>query len=149
MTERRRKVIVFAVLVVAVIWGIYNNPFSSGKEPDASLSVDQPSVNATEMPAQGNEVVRSSRYGDLKDWKADPFRRDAAPTSTPNVRVETGPYFNLSAISKSDRQSMAIINGRVIGEDGEIDGWAVMEIGAKSVVLSKGSDEIELKLRRR
>jgi hypothetical protein len=44
---------------------------------------------------------------------------------------------------------MAIINGRVIGEDGEIGGWVVAEIGDKSVVLNKGSDEIELKLRRR
>ncbi len=149
MTEGRRKAIVFAVFAVAVIWGIYNNPFSSDKKPDAGSTVDQPSVNATEMPVRSEQDDRSTRYADLEEWKADPFHRDAAPRSTPKVQVETRPYFHLSAISTSDRQSMAIINGRVMGEDGEIDGWVVAEIGDKSVVLNKGSDEIELKLRRR
>ena len=149
MTEGRRKAIVFAVFVVAVIWGVYNNPFSSDTKPDTGSAVDQPSVNATEMPLQGEQVDQSSRYADLKEWKADPFNRDAAPRSTPNVQVETGPYFHLSAISRSDRQSMAIINGRVMGEDGEIAGWVVKEIGDRSVVLNKGPDEIELKLKRR
>jgi hypothetical protein len=149
MTEGRRKAVVFAVLIVAVIWGIYNNPFSTNKKPSAGSTVDQPSVYATERPVQSDQAVRSSRYADLKDWKADPFHRNAVPRSTPNGKVEAGPYFHLSAISRSDRQSMAIINGRVVGEDGEIDGWAVAEIGDNSVVLSKGSEEIELKLRRR
>ncbi len=149
MTEGRRKAIVFAVFVVAVIWGIYNNPFSSDKRPDAGSTVNQLSVNATEMPVQSEQVVWSSRHADLEEWKADPFHRDAAPRSIPNVRVKTVPYFHLSAVSTSDRQSMAIINGRVLGEDGEIYGWVVAEISDKSVVLSKGSDEIKLKLRRR
>ena len=149
MTEGRRKAIVFAVFVVAVVWGIYSNPFSSGKKPDAGSTVDQPSVNATEMPVQSEQVDRMDKYADLIQWKDDPFHRDAAPRSMPKVQVETVPYFHLSAISRSDRQSMAIINGRVIGEDGEIGGWVVAEIGDKSVVLNKGSDEIELKLRRR
>lgn len=149
MTEGRRKAIVFAMLVVAVIWGVYNNPFSSDKKPDAGSTVDQPPINAAEVSVQGEQIDQSSRYADLEEWKADPFHRDAAPRSTPNVRVETGPYFHLSAISRSDRQSMAIINGRVMGEDGEIDGWVVKEIGDGSVVLNKGPDEIELKLKRR
>jgi hypothetical protein len=59
MTEGRRKAIVFAVFVVAVVWGIYSNPFSSGKKPDAGSTVDQPSVNATEMPVQSEQVDRT------------------------------------------------------------------------------------------
>ncbi len=149
MTEGRRKAIVFAVFVVAVIWGIYNNPFSSDKKPDTGSTVDQASVNVTEMPVQNEQVDRMDKYADLIQWKDDPFQRETAPMSAPSVQVETGPYFHLSAISTSDRQSMAIINGRVMGEDGEINGWVVAEIGDKSVVLNKGSDEIELKLRRR
>ncbi len=155
MSDKRRKIIVFSILAIAIVWGIWNNPLSSKKEtrqseeqpavrgeadiPDAS----EPAMNAAAAPDRSEESM-------LDGWKGDPFRRKiVSRTVAAPARINKDETLKLSAISTQGSNSMAIINGKVLSRDGVIDGWAVAEIDAESVLLVKGSRNLKLNLKRR
>ncbi len=149
MTDKRRKIIVFSILAIAVVWGIWNNPLSSKKEikqvekqPAMLGEADMPSGGDTEvMPGNTTKF----NYG---GWKGDPFRRKTVSRKVVRPKKEEI-ELKLSAISTHGKKSMAVINGKVLGNDGVIDGWAVAEIDDESVLLVKGSRNIRLSLKRR
>ncbi|MCK4858606.1 MAG: hypothetical protein KAT58_11600 [candidate division Zixibacteria bacterium] len=150
MTDKKRKTLVFGILVVAVIWGIWNNPFSSGKKESA----DAPRQVANHVapvvkPAVVGPALAAS-FANLEDWRHDPFVRTerAAPRKT-TAPAAAGPSFKLSVISRRGDNSMVIINGRVLRETDMIEGWKVVSIADNSVRLAKGSLTTKLTLKRR
>lgn len=150
MSEKKRKFIVYAILVLAVIWGIWNNPLSDGKK---KLCDDPRSVSCSDhamsQPAASRSPV-TANLPDLDSWENDPFVRvKTSAKRARKVRQDQDWNFKLSAISSNGYGSMAIIDGQIVSERGTIDDWTVAEIDDNSVVLTKSSNKIELTLKRR
>ncbi|MBU1318417.1 MAG: hypothetical protein KKG33_06650 [candidate division Zixibacteria bacterium] len=151
MTEKRRKYIVYGILVVAVIWGIWNNPFTAEKKnkPGMSEQAPPPSGPADMVATIAPADIGSVGLTDTQDWKDDPFVRRKAPQRQGAQVSEAPVQFKLSAISSSGGGTMAIIDGQIVKQGGAIDGWTVASIDGNSVLLKKGSENVKLNLRRR
>ena len=150
MSDKRRKIIVYSILAIAIVCGIWNNPLSSKDE--AKQQEEQPVVLGEADITHDSElavidVPEIPKYHNQDGWKDDPFRREIVRRKIAQVNKEI--ELKLSAISTQGNRSMAIINGKVLSKNGLIDGWAVAEIDAESVLLVKGSKNVKLNLKRR
>lgn len=126
MTEARRKKIVYAALVLAIIYGTYN--FTIGRKP---IQVTPP---ATIKPIDADSlalIVRDSLdITDISaaDWGRDPFgshRRAAVPTRS----------WELKGIVYSETAPLAYINGHRVGINDRVDGARVVRIDRKKVTM--------------
>lgn len=149
MTEKRRKSIVYGILVVAIIWGIWNNPFAAKKkEMDTPQPVPANSAQVANAGIAAPVVAGDDSIGGLS-WKDDPFVRDRAPRRHTDAVSKKAVQYKLSAISTSGGGSMAIVNGQILKQGGTIDDWMVAGIDDNAVLLKKGSENLKLTLRRR
>lgn len=147
MTDKKRKLLVFAALAAAIIWGVWNNPFASRKEVSTAESV----VNADSDPDPGGEQVLLAAtvtdFSDLQDWKNDPFARKKAQGIARRSESPADPSFRVSVISRQNDCYMAVVNGKVVQESDSISGWTVTEINDDSVLLTKGTRRLKLTLK--
>lgn len=149
MTVRTRKGIVWGILVIAVIWAVWNwsagDPGESTAQRAAGESDLQDSVPALVLPA-GSQAGREITNTPVPDWHRDPFAR-------PGRRLQKKRHSNtawvLTAVSHLPGRPMAVLSGSVVEEGSEIDGWLVQEISRESLVLRCGSEKTELTLTRR
>lgn len=148
MTEKRRKSIVYCVLVVAVIWGIWNDPFTAKKNRPGSFetkTANETHVVVAEIAAPA--ITDGDSTGEL-GWTDDPFVRPNALKHRAETVTEKPAHFKLSAISTSGGGTMAIINGEIVKQGGAIHEWTVADINDNSVLLKKGTESRKLTLRR-
>jgi hypothetical protein len=151
MTAARRKYVIYGILVVTVIWGIYNNPFASKeKAVDDGYSTEPapaPVIESEKIAAVSHDMTVPEQYD---EWGHDPFpRKTSRPVVYEKATVAEKLDFKLSAISESGSKVMAIINGKIVQKGGEIDDWIVAEIDNDRVVMNRGAEKVELKLNRR
>lgn len=151
MTAARRKYIIHGILVVAVIWGVYNNPFSSRETAtDVGCSIEPASAPLVESQQSASVSPDKAELEQCNDWGHDPFpRKTSRQVVHERVTVSEKLDFKLSAISESGSKVMAIINGKIVRKGGEIDDWIVAEIDNDRVVMNRGAERVELKLKRR
>lgn len=155
MTEQKRKRVMYFILVIAVIWGIWNNPFGDRKRPSPQVQPTMaPSVQsladsilqAQQLRAGGRQQA-DTKFPDI-GWHKDPF--SGHPRSQridqPVPRESSGPTLRLSGISSMGDQKMAIINGKLAGPQAVVDGWVVASITSDAVVLESGGRRMTLKL---
>jgi hypothetical protein len=157
MTERSRKRLMYAVLIVTVIWGLWNYPVSDRR--GASNVLHETTVTSAQMLADSilkttpSKHARPSPQTSLTTfpdigWRTDPFAghpqpRRAERKSTPE---QTGHLLRLSGISTIGEQRMAIINGKLAAPQSTVEGWTVARIDPQAVVLTRGDQKQTLKL---
>jgi hypothetical protein len=157
MTERSRKRLMYAVLIVTVIWGLWSYPVSdSGRVSDSlhetpvasaqkladSILKTTPSKHATPSPQTG-----LTTFTDI-GWRTDPFAGHPQPRPSGRSRSTDmyDPGFRLSGISAIGDQRMAIINGKLAAPQSTVEGWTVARIDPQAVVLTRGDQKQTLKL---
>jgi len=130
MNEKRRKKIVYLILVVAVIWGVYNFPTKRGEKADVEAPETVQLLNPT-LPAQSAGKMINIEQKVRAVWGADPFqvRRPvkAAPLSAP--------VWHLSGIVYNSQTQLAIINNRLVRTGDVVNNAKVVSIKAKTVTL--------------
>ena len=144
MSDRTRKIVVFGIAGLALVWAVFNSPFMNDSAKLTDSSIIETIDNQMEMTGT---VRPESEIEPSSDWQGDPFPRrravhKAGPVSKP---AET---LTLTAISKSGSSFMAIINGSVLSEGGTVGSWRVESIDHNSVVLSSGGAKRVLKVGR-
>ena len=73
MTETRRKRVIYAVFIIAVLWGLYNQPWKGRERKTAPPVPQKPAVAAvvtTGAATTEKAVVRPA----TSEWTIDPFR---------------------------------------------------------------------------
>jgi len=147
MNESLRKKLVFGLLAVAIVWGIWNNPFKGDDVTDLGGSSVDP---GTMLGDTLTDVIESGPsdvdYAVAEEWGSDPFPR----SRTKAIERSTEPVvrLKLSAISASGGSYMAIINGSVVSENSTIEGWKVASISSSEVTLNKSGRSKKLKVGR-
>jgi hypothetical protein len=157
MTEKKRKRLMYGILVAAIIWGIWNNPFadrkksSTASQPEVTSSVQ--SMADSIVQAQLQHKTRESNKPAMTDfpdlgWHRDPFAGHPEPriTKKPDDKQPMRQPFKLSGISSVGEQRMAIINGKLAGPQAVVEGWTVARIDPEAVLLKKGDQKKTLKL---
>jgi hypothetical protein len=126
MTEARRKKIVYAALVLAIIYGTYN--FTVGRKP---LQVTPP---ATIKPISADSLALLARDSlDISDISAAPWGRD--PFGTRRISAAPTRLWELKGIVYSETAPLAYINGHRVGINQRVDGARVVRIDRKKVTL--------------
>lgn len=130
MNKKRRKKIVYLVLVVAVIWGVYNFPTKRGEKADIEAPETIQPLNQT-SPAQSVGKMINIEQKARAAWGADPFRVRRSVKAAPL----TAPVWHLSGIVYNSQTQLAIINNRPVRAGDVVNNAKVVSIKAKTVTL--------------
>ena len=130
MNEKKRKKIVYLILVVAVIWGVYNLPTKRGEKADVETPETAQPLNPTSPGESAGKMINIEQKVRTA-WGADPFRVrrsvKTAPLSTP--------VWHLSGIVYNSQTQLAIINNRPVRAGDVVNNAKVVSIKAKTVTL--------------
>jgi len=139
MTEKNRKKIVYIVFGLAVVWALFNLPFGKKAERNSRGNADQ-----NEMIASLNSIADSQEKIDLnQDWGNDPF---AITKEAKRQVTRRTVKLKLTAISESNGNYWALINGEILSVGDRINGWKLVEVTKTKAVLSKNQETIRLKI---
>jgi hypothetical protein len=151
MTEKKRKTIVYAIFVLAVLWGLYMQPWKSNRQseiPDTYAETVPASVASTPIGAAMQRVIL-----DVPDagWVIDPFRptNNSAPETAPVT--DDGPLGELvlQGTLVVDGSQLCVINGHRLHTGDEISGWRIVQIADGEVKLAGfGNESLTLRSRR-
>jgi hypothetical protein len=149
LSEKNRKILVYAVFVVAVIWGFFN---LTGRKSDRSeatnskkaASTDQSNMvpSSPQAPLAG-EVIEIYRE---QPWGRDPFYHGFKP---PKI-AKTSPEIRMHLFGILYRQinPQALINNRVVGVGDVLGDYKVIEITRGYVALNNGKRTVKLKVKK-
>lgn len=140
MTDQKRKRIVYAVFVVAVIWGLYNQPWNRADRKIAADYVPATAaasvVPATATAANQNGVMPAPHLT-VRDWRLDPFRTfektDVAPYVAPREIDHGMPVLKGTMVIGERR--LCVLDDRVYRAGQQIRDWTVVKIGQGEVVI--------------
>ncbi|MCX6835321.1 MAG: hypothetical protein NTW07_09360 [candidate division Zixibacteria bacterium] len=152
MSESLRKKIVFATLLLAVLWAAINYPSRktipqpATLEPTASTEVPATAPLAqtpeTPLPAIDIAAKRSEPWGD------DPFR-PVDQYTRPRVagyNESTSLAWALAGIIYSEKSPIALVNSHMVGVGDKVDSATVVAIDRESITLEYQGRSITLKL---
>lgn len=147
MNETRRKRIVYAVFVITVIWGIYNQPWKS-RESDPLPKDYAPADTTVVLGDRSPDSRKSAMEPNLAglDWSLDPFRPVAPGNlSIPSLQSQS----NLPALQGTMTVGGAVrcvLDGKVFRVGEKIGVWSVERIDPGEVTLTgDGSGRITLR----
>lgn len=128
MNEQLRKKIVYAALVVAVIWGAYN---FSGRSATVSEAAPSETIQPANRIAGSAPTLSQAEVDRVKaaDWGRDPFGAVKAGRRAP------GPSWTLRGIIYSDTSPMAYVNGKRVRIGDTVDRATVTAISRTAVTL--------------
>lgn len=144
MSESTRRKILYAALVGAIIWGVYNfvpkSQVSPATTSKPAVSRQAPSAALSATFARIDKTINVADMK-LKGWGSDPFRARNKKTANKKAPKKV---WKLSGIVFNDFNPLAIINGKSIGVGDMIDGAKVVKIERKKVVIEYAGNSISL-----
>lgn len=137
MTDRNRKIIVFSLLAVAVVWGAWNLlPGGGSGAGGAQAGYSDPDPDdVVKAAAVGTPRAHSK---DTLAWSEDPFARRGARTASGKQQPQQV-SLHLAAVSARADNAMALINGTVVRVGDKVSGWQVATIEPEAVLLKQGT----------
>jgi hypothetical protein len=152
MSESRRKLVVFAIFVLAVAWGIYNQPWkyfgSSNSHRSEGNFHDTAGTQGVSLAAVApvGEGPRGSAF--VSDWTVDPFRSKKL-IKTPGVHVvktDQGPVPVLQGTMIVGNEPVCVIGGQILKKGDRFGEWRVDAVAADWVEIARFSDQRRLTL---
>ncbi len=152
MTEKKRKQVIFAILVLAVIWGIYNQPWKHyGASPALQEKTEAASTKAAAAPVMAAAVsvqMVPSTASFATEWTVDPFR--CAPTTTTSKSSDAPPEAVavpvLQGIMTAGDKPVCVIGGNILKPGDKVGQWRVHAITADKVELERVTDRRHITL---
>jgi hypothetical protein len=153
MNEQTRKKVMYGILIAAIIFGVWNFTHPTKSRHTRSNEV----VAAVAAPATTDSMSTgaidvSSR--EAMPWGRDPFTNSNASVSAPRPATSRPkqtappaviiPGFRLSGIVYNAKQSVAVINGQMVGEGDEVDNARVQRIDQNKVTIIYNGIAIDL-----
>ena len=150
-----RKIIIYALFVLAVVYGFYFhflNGRTAQKESNAS-DVDRgkgTSSAVAAVPSQLPEQARPTANRPDDKWVKNPFKNDRNRVNiTPAQAAVSIPDMNLphlSAISSVRGEKMAIVDDKIMRVGGRIESWRLERITDDSALFSGPDGFVWVKL---
>lgn len=143
----------YAVFALAVVWGIYNQPWRTLKsaqpvqeETDRPDKMTNPRVAAAAMAPS---VENHQRDIFVSEWTIDPFRSAApAPSArVPVVITEEGSAPILQGTMLVGSEPVCVIGGQILRKGDRIGDWRIEAVASTRVDIVRLSDQRHLTLR--
>jgi hypothetical protein len=140
--DRKKLEIIITTVLVLILIVLLVNTFKSGRSPDPASgvaagpgAVSAPGFEAREVPRE-----YSNRAA---EWGRDPFY----PV---NIRggADVASELELNGIIWDEKNPYAIINDEVLIEGDRIEGYDVVRIEEKRVILRSSTEELALQMSR-
>lgn len=137
MNEATRKRVLYAVLMAAVLWGLYMQPWKGHPRNEPG-----PAPSETAMPAAVEAVTAgpATEFVALTpgaDWTADPFRpsapQESGDTEERPSAVRNAPVLQGTMTVRGDE--VCVIDGQVCKTGDRSGSWTIVEIGHGGVTL--------------
>lgn len=152
MNERHRRMLIFAALPVALVWGYYNlivKPKAVTTAP-AATGVAEASAPAASV-IQSDSLSHRIAAIKSQSWGTDPFhmgtRRMVPSYSAPEPK-RTDIVWQLNGIIYNEYTPYAYINGRSVKVGDIVNSAKVLAIDRKTVTLDVNGGRITLTLRK-
>ncbi len=142
MSEQKRKKVLYAVLVLAVIWGIYNFPSKRSKGSGERSDTGTELLEETAPPVKTPPLTKmiNIEQKSKEPWGDDPFRVQAQVVEV----VSHTPGWHLSGIVFNSQAPLAIVNNRPVRIGDVVNNATVVSIKPKEVVLEHNGSLLTL-----
>lgn len=141
--KQQVQVIITAVLGLVMIFAWMNTfKFLAKKSAPKAASPVSSVVSAANTNTLASPNKALVQNDDNMEWGRDPFSGRVYSFST-----EIGADLNLTGIIFDDKNPQALINDKIAGVGAIVSGWRILEIKPSKVILSDGTNKIELKLK--
>ncbi|MFZ1685648.1 MAG: hypothetical protein WAU88_16145 [Candidatus Zixiibacteriota bacterium] len=158
MNEATRKKVMYAILVAAIIFGVWNfthptNRRGPGPTPEAtttgsalvdSTAVQVAQVSALDLTARQNQAWGRDPFTANSNVTARPAVERPRTTAKPTATAAVVPGFRLSGIIYNKKTPMAVINGQMVGVGDEVDQARVKYIDQSKVTIIYNGSAIDL-----
>lgn len=143
MSERMRKILVYASLPLAITWAAFTYLDRDNRAAAPSVvETPVPEIQTPDGPPPPADLARKEAL----PWGADPFRCDQADGQP--VTREGGLAWALSGIVYSNQFPLAFINGRSVAVGDTIMGATVVAIDPGTVVLELNGERLQLRIKK-
>lgn len=132
-------VLAYAVFDIASNWDTYKGYYTGKKK--VAVTPQKSRLNG----AKKTNEKRTDHYD--KDWRSDPFYVSVRVKNAPKPKRRHVVRLRLKAISFAGENSVAMINNRIVSVGDVIQGYKVVQIKQKQVVLRKGTQTKILSLK--
>ncbi len=144
MSEKKRKLLIYLTLPIALIWAVYN--FPSGKK--APNDVPPPVAEATIQPVVATASEPDARLINIEDqtakkWGLDPFRTYLANRRGGNASSAQKSW-NVKGIVFNPANPLAFVNSKSVRVGDTVDDARVVAIDRKTVTLDYRGREFTL-----
>ena len=147
MDKKQRDVLVAGILVVGCAALLYKNVLHKGKPaPKTATAVAQPSPEDSSILVRIRDGEKALKQQSSKwegDWQRDPFQPQAAVSAAPAGEARD---FVLKGIFWDETNPKAVVNDHMLATGDMIDGYKLMEIHPRSVVLREGEKNVKLSI---
>lgn len=146
MLESRRKKVIYALLVAAIIYGLANIPGGSDKWQTEEL-ID------TSTPTEGvpsslvTQTINIEYYSSLP-WGSDPFYRVYSELENSPPRQQPVSRWTLNGVIINDRATVAVINKTIVRIGDNVNGARVIDIQKDKVTLEQDGTEFAIHITR-
>lgn len=136
MSRDKRKHILYAVFIVAVLWGLYSRPWEE-REPKSSLSrPPEPAAAATVATVASptdKTVVRPVR----SEWTTDPFRSSSTRDPAEELNDENASLLQpiLQGTMTVRGAELCVLDGQVYAAGDRHGPWRITRIKKGEVTL--------------
>ncbi len=145
MNQAKRKIIIYALLVAAVIYGIANIPGRKDKEQTDS-SLDNPAPVAQKIPASVKQAIDIAYYSSLP-WGSDPFCRFYAEVDNRTGQSDTpAPQWTLNGVIINTKTTVAVINKNIVHVGDKVAGARVVDIKKNEVIMEQDGSEFSIQI---
>jgi len=149
MNEKTRKRAIYAIFVLAILFGLYMKPWDRTRgmgEIPMAPSEDQGSTGSA-AASDSTQLTVAAAFA--SEWPADPFahRGQAASVAPAAAMPEPAmPEFTLQGMMQLGGQTACVINGVILKAGDQISGWTVESVSATDAVLRLGSERQRLRI---
>jgi len=141
MTQQKRRPLMFAILIVSVLFGLYMKPWERRAE---KVSTPDDSISSAVAKVSAPVAVADLQF--VGEWPdRDPFTRDDEhigenETATDGFAPADDPSLVLQGIFTVDGRVACVIDGKTRAIGSEIAGWTLVKIDARGVWVSQGGE---------
>lgn len=143
MTEQRRKLLLYVLLVAAVCYGTYNFTLSN-KQRSASPSQPAPETATASVQGADEPSTAELRARKAQPWGRDPFGSESRVFSALNAAGAPRPTWVLGGVIYNESRPMAFINNNAVGVGEIVNGARVVKIEKNRVTLEYNGSQFDI-----
>ena len=144
MTEKTRKMLVFATLPIAVVWAVFNFPTKKQAPVVSQPPVAPAALKAPAVPkAPVNAGLIDVEQMESEPWGSDPFHTNYAGSAVPD-RPAAPQEWTLKGIVYAKDNPLAFINRQSVRVGDIVNDAEVVKINKNSVIIKHNDREITL-----